>query len=160
MSNGYWEEWNFFFSITEIQKVWWMLLRSGQILTRRLRNYGSTGFARTKSSSRIIGKELDLFHGRSDIRKAISSRGSMKTFIQVLSHPTSENSEPCIVLQTLPGTKYVIGRCGEGLQRSLNQNKVRMGKLKSIFLTGCLDWKTMGGCLGFYLRLMNKALNH
>lgn len=75
----------------------------------------------------------------------------MKTFIQVLSHPTSENSEPCIVLQTLPGTKYVIGRCGEGLQRSLNQNKVRMGKLKSIFLTGCLDWKTMGGLPGFLL---------
>ncbi|KAA8898999.1 hypothetical protein TRICI_006423 [Trichomonascus ciferrii] len=128
-----------------------MLLRSGRILTRRLRIEGSTDFVRTKSSSRIIGKELDLFHGRSDLERAISTRGSMKTFIQVLSHPTSDNSEPCIVLQTLPGTKYVIGRCGEGLQRSLNQNKIRMGKLKSIFLTGCLDWKGVGGLPGFLL---------
>lgn len=128
-----------------------MLIRSRQVLSRRILLTANKNYATTNSRNRIIGKQLDLFHGRSNLQTALSVRGSMKTFIQVLSHPTSDNTEPCILLQTLPGNKYVIGKCSEGLQRSLHQSKTKMGKLKGIFLTGTINWKSMGGLPGFLL---------
>ncbi|CAN6674581.1 ribonuclease Z [Trichomonascus vanleenenianus] len=82
----------------------------------------------------------------------------MKTLIQVLAHPTSDNTEPAIMLRTRPGNRFIIGRCGEGLQRSLNQYRIRMGsKLKRICLTGQIDWKSIGGLPGMLLTVTEQG---
>lgn len=55
------------------------------------------------------------------------------------------------MLLTQAGNKYVFGRTGEGLQRTLAENKIRATKLEHIFLTGPTDWSTVGGLPGFLL---------
>lgn len=80
-----------------------------------------------------------------------SSLGSAKAAIQVLSHPSSELAGPAVVLQNSKGTRYIFGHIVEGFQRYLNQHKQKTSKLKHIFLSGPLDWRTLGGLPGFLL---------
>lgn len=89
------------------------------------------------------------------VRKSIAR--TFPAMIEILAHSTSDCNSAAISLHVKNGSKYVIGQCGEGLQRSLNQNKNRMGKLQSIFLTGCVNWKNIGGLPGFLLTVTEQG---
>uniref|UniRef100_A0A060T0B4 ribonuclease Z n=1 Tax=Blastobotrys adeninivorans TaxID=409370 RepID=A0A060T0B4_BLAAD len=94
---------------------------------------------------------------KSKRQSKVTPIGKMKTAIQVVAHPTSDCSEPALLLHTRPGSKFLIGRCGEGLQRSMNQHKVRLSKLKGVFYTGYPRWEALGGLPGFLLTVNDQG---
>lgn len=98
-----------------------------------------------------------LFHRRKGEAKV--HNGSQKTVIEVLSHGTSDCPTPAILLQTVDGRRHFFGGIGEGLQRCTTQNKIKMGKLQNIFLTGQLKWSSVGGLPGLLLTIADQGVN-
>lgn len=105
------------------------------------------------------------FHRRPENEKGPSAAASstpvvpsMKTVIQVLSHGTSDSPCSAIILQTAHGQRHIFGSIGEGFQRTMGQNKFKMGKLKNIFLSGTLDWTSMGGLPGMLLTIADQGV--
>ncbi|VVT53971.1 uncharacterized protein SAPINGB_P003842 [Magnusiomyces paraingens] len=82
----------------------------------------------------------------------------MKTTVQILSHGTSDCQSPSLILKTAKGDRHLFGRFGEGLQRSINQNRVKFGKLKNVFISGPLDWSSLGGLPGIILTLADQGV--
>ncbi|CAI4634065.1 BAF_collapsed_G0037970.mRNA.1.CDS.1 [Saccharomyces cerevisiae] len=80
----------------------------------------------------------------------------MFTFIPI-THPTSDTKHPLLLVQSAHGEKYFFGKIGEGSQRSLTENKIRISKLKDIFLTGELNWSDIGGLPGMILTIADQG---
>lgn len=81
---------------------------------------------------------------------------TMFTFIPI-THPTSDTKHPLLLVQSAHGEKYFFGKIGEGSQRSLTENKIRISKLKDIFLTGELNWSDIGGLPGMILTIADQG---
>lgn len=94
---------------------------------------------------------------KNDGQNNISSK--MKTVLQVLSHGTSECRSPSILLQTSNGERHIFGRFGEGFQRIMSQNQVRFSKLQNVFISGQIDWTSVGGLPGIILTLADQGLS-
>lgn len=74
--------------------------------------------------------------------------------ITTISHKTSDCKQPLVMLTNREGYRYFFGKIPEGAQRVLNENGVKLGKLKSIFLTGTItSWKDIGGLPGLFLTI-------
>lgn len=74
--------------------------------------------------------------------------------ITTICHKTSDSRLPLLMLTNREGYRYFIGKIPEGVQRVLNENGLRLGKLKSIFLTGTLtNWSDIGGLPGLFLTI-------
>ncbi|KAJ3097108.1 Zinc phosphodiesterase ELAC protein 2 [Phlyctochytrium bullatum] len=71
----------------------------------------------------------------------------MKWFIQILGAATHD-SRPSVMVH-FDSQRYLFN-CGEGIQRLCNDQKVRLSKLRSLFLTR-LSWDCMGGLPGLVL---------
>ncbi|CCH43024.1 Zinc phosphodiesterase [Wickerhamomyces ciferrii] len=67
------------------------------------------------------------------------------------TYPTSDTAGTSIHLVAPSGEKFIFGSIPEGAQRSVTQQKLKISKLSSIFLTGNLNWKTVGGLPGLIL---------
>jgi ribonuclease Z len=76
---------------------------------------------------------------------------------RTVTHPTSDIHHPTVLLHTSQGKRYLFGKVPEGLQRSLNEQKLRVSKLSGIFLTGKLDWEGMGGLPGMILTVSDQG---
>lgn len=77
----------------------------------------------------------------------------MFTFTTIC-HKTSDSKQPMLMLTNREGFRYFFGKIPEGAQRVLNENGVKLGKLKSIFLTGTLtNWSDIGGLPGLFLTI-------
>lgn len=56
------------------------------------------------------------------------------------------------MLQTREGSRYLFGKISEGAQRTLNENGMRLSKLRLVFLSGTvLTWAEIGGLPGLFL---------
>ena len=74
--------------------------------------------------------------------------------VQTVAHRTADTRSPVIMLTNREGYKYFFGLVPEGTQRVLNEHRIRLGKLKSIFFTGILSsWTQIGGLPGLFLTL-------
>lgn len=74
--------------------------------------------------------------------------------VTTISHKTSDCSQPLVMLTNREGYRYFFGKIPEGTQRVLNENGVKLGKLKSIFLTGTVrSWGDIGGLPGLFLTI-------
>lgn len=74
--------------------------------------------------------------------------------VSTVTHRTDDSRHPLIMLTNREGFKYFFGKIPEGSQRVLNEQKVRLGKLKSVFLTGTLSsWSEIGGLPGLFLTM-------
>lgn len=72
----------------------------------------------------------------------------MKSHIEILHQPTVDTSL-CLVLH-YENARYLFN-CGEGTQRSLVENKVRLSnKVKDIFISR-VDWDSLGGLPGMLM---------
>lgn len=103
----------------------------------------------------------NYFHRRGEEPGKVSATAaasSMKTVIQVMSHGTSDCPAPALVLQTANGQRHLFGGIGEGFQRTVTQNKIKMAKLNNIFLSGRLDWSTIGGLPGLLLTIADQGV--
>lgn len=76
---------------------------------------------------------------------------------RAVTHPTSDIQHPTVLLHTSQGKRYLFGKVPEGLQRNLNEQKLKVSKLSGIFLTGKLDWESMGGLPGLILTVSDQG---
>ncbi|KAK6458689.1 beta-lactamase superfamily domain-containing protein [Scheffersomyces xylosifermentans] len=78
--------------------------------------------------------------------------------ISTVSHITADTRHPLVMLTSREGYKYLFGKVPEGTQRVLNENKFKVAKLKSLFLTGTLTtWSDIGGLPGLFLTLSDSS---
>ncbi|KAK9467617.1 hypothetical protein V1512DRAFT_290757 [Lipomyces arxii] len=76
---------------------------------------------------------------------------------RVVSHQTSDS--PSVLFQCeFEGRRYLFGRIGEGMQRSMISQGHKMARIGRIFLTGTNDWSTyMSGLGGMLLTLADQG---
>lgn len=77
--------------------------------------------------------------------------------ISTVTQPSADTRHPLLLLQSHSGERYLFGKIGEGAQRALTQNKIRVGKLENIFLTGQMDWAGTGGLAGLILTIADQG---
>lgn len=78
--------------------------------------------------------------------------------VTTVVHKTSDTAQPLVMLTNREGARYFFGKVPEGTQRALNENRFRLGKLKSIFLTGvALSWLDLGGLPGLFLTISDST---
>lgn len=75
---------------------------------------------------------------------------------KVITHPTSDTRQPSLLLIT-DTKRYLFGSIPEGSQRALNQQKLKVSKLSTIFLTGDLNWERVGGLAGLILTISDQG---
>lgn len=74
--------------------------------------------------------------------------------VTTVCHGASDCRHPLVMLTNREGGRYFFGKIPEGTQRTLNENGIRVGKLKSIFLTGTIThWSQIGGLPGLFLTI-------
>jgi ribonuclease Z len=78
----------------------------------------------------------------------------MKAGIQIISPPTSKSHSSFLI--SFDSGSYLFN-VGEGTQRIVQQNKVKLGKLRSIFLNR-MEWDYLGGLPGMILTISDAAL--
>lgn len=71
-------------------------------------------------------------------------RRTMKAYIQFLGEPSPEG--PPSIIVHYDSQRYMFN-CREGTQRLCVEEKVRLGKLKSVFMTR-MTWDCIGGLSG------------
>lgn len=78
--------------------------------------------------------------------------------VTTIAHKTSDSHHPLIMLTNREGFRYFFGKIPEGSQRILNENRFRLGKLKSIFLSGTISsWSEIGGLPGLFLTISDST---
>lgn len=78
-------------------------------------------------------------------------------FLTTIAHPTSDTKHPLLLLQSHHGDRYFFGKMSEGSQRCLTESRTRISKLQDIFLTGELDWSSLGGLPGMILTVADQG---
>lgn len=86
-----------------------------------------------------------------------SLRFSSMFYLTTVAHPTSDTSHPLLLLQSHHGDRYFFGKMAEGSQRCLTESRTRIGKLQDIFLTGELNWSSLGGLPGMILTIADQG---
>lgn len=79
----------------------------------------------------------------------------MKVWCQVLTTPASDSPGTCLLLH-FDNKRYLIGRIGEGSQRSFTERQARLMKVTDIFLSGRTEWGNTGGLVGLLLTMGGK----
>ncbi|KAI5805591.1 hypothetical protein DFH27DRAFT_524078 [Peziza echinospora] len=79
----------------------------------------------------------------------------MKVTCQVVTTPSVDTAGTAILL-SLEAKRYLIGHIGEGTQRALLQRKIKTARIGDFFLTGCTEWRNVGGLLGLMLTLADQ----
>lgn len=77
---------------------------------------------------------------------------SMLSYVQVVCAPTADTPGASVLLH-FDNRRYLFGSLSEGTQRIMNQQKIGMGKLDEIFLSGPVTWRNAGGILGLMLTI-------
>ncbi|KAI9887108.1 MAG: Zinc phosphodiesterase ELAC protein 2 [Watsoniomyces obsoletus] len=71
-------------------------------------------------------------------------------YCQFVSTPTADTPGTALLLHVAE-KRYLFGHVAEGTQRAIQQQSLKIVKLSEIFLTGSVNWSTMGGLLGLVL---------
>lgn len=101
-----------------------------------------------------IKSYLDFFEKYIDFAKYTTAMFTVTT----ISHKTSDSRHPLVMLTNREGYRYLFGKIPEGSQRILNENRFRLGKLKSIFLSGTISsWSEIGGLPGLFLTISDST---
>ncbi|KAI9818602.1 MAG: Zinc phosphodiesterase ELAC protein 2 [Thelocarpon impressellum] len=74
----------------------------------------------------------------------------MRSYIQFLTTPTADTPGTSLLLH-FDSKRYLIGHISEGTQRACIERGTKLVKLSDIFLTGRVEWTSVGGLLGMVL---------
>ena len=107
-----------------------------------------------KDTVKDVKRELKKDHTKPKKRPVLPE--AMYPF-RTITHPTADIQHPAILLHTSQGKRYIFGKVPEGLQRCLNEQKLRVSKLYGIFLTGKLNWESIGGLPGLILTVSDQG---
>ncbi|MBE3049622.1 hypothetical protein IMZ48_45435, partial [Candidatus Bathyarchaeota archaeon] len=80
----------------------------------------------------------------------VENKRPMTSHIDILTTPTADTPGGCLYVH-FDKKRYLFGRVGEGTQRAMNQRKSGMSTLEHIFISGEVNWATVGGMMGFIL---------
>lgn len=81
--------------------------------------------------------------------------------ITTITHKSSDFSHPMLMLTNREGARYFFGKIPEGSQRLLNENRFKLAKMHSVFLTGTLtSWSEIGGLPGLFLTISDATKNN
>lgn len=83
----------------------------------------------------------------------------MQPCISVLTHISSDVTQPSLYLTAKNGQKYLIGRVSEGFQRTIGEQKVKTSKLSGVFLSGRHHWNACSGLPGMLLSFGDRDLD-
>ena len=75
-----------------------------------------------------------------------------ESYLQFLTTPTADTPGTTLLLH-FNSKRYLIGQIAEGTQRVAQQRATRLNKLSDIFVTGPVQYATVGGLLGLLLTL-------
>lgn len=81
---------------------------------------------------------------------------TMFTFTTI-TRPSSDTKHPLLLLQSINGERYLFGKVSEGAQRATTENKIKISKMSNIFLTGELNWSSVGGLPGMILTIADQG---
>lgn len=77
-----------------------------------------------------------------------------------VTHKSSDFHHPLVMLTNREGAKFFFGKVPEGSQRILNENRIRLSRMHSIFLTGTITlWADIGGLPGLFLTISDATKN-
>jgi ribonuclease Z len=79
-------------------------------------------------------------------------KNTMHSLISVLTTPTADTPGTTLLLH-FDNRRYLIGNISEGVQRSMVERGIRMAKIEHVFVTGAVDWRSIGGSIGVVLTL-------
>ncbi|KFY23081.1 hypothetical protein V493_06114 [Pseudogymnoascus sp. VKM F-4281 (FW-2241)] len=74
----------------------------------------------------------------------------MRSYVQIITTPTADTPGTTLLLH-FDNKRYIIGNVSEGTQRACMQQKISLGRVSDILLTGKTSWKNSGGLLGLIL---------
>ncbi|KAF9728380.1 metallo-beta-lactamase superfamily protein [Paraphaeosphaeria minitans] len=80
----------------------------------------------------------------------------MASTVQMITSPTADTPGTTLILQT-QRQHYIFGTHGEGTQRAMVEQGLRMTKVQNFFMTGKMDWHNAGGLIGMTLTLADSA---
>ncbi|KAK5663872.1 hypothetical protein OQA88_78 [Cercophora sp. LCS_1] len=75
----------------------------------------------------------------------------MHAHVEVVAPPTADSPASWVSVFFGDGERYLFGHVAEGTQRQAIQRNLRMGNMNNLFLTGPVDWQSIGGLLGFLI---------
>lgn len=126
------------------------LLRSKKSSSSRFTGAHKVGIKKYSS----IEDYFKFFNNFTDFKRNTTNMFTLTT----LSHKTSDSRQPFVMLVNREGQRYFFGKFPEGSQRILNENRIRLSKLKGLFLTGvCNSWSEVGGIPGLFLTLSDST---
>lgn len=107
---------------------------------------------------RYKSSRVDILKRRPNKDENKASRISTMFTITTITHPTVDTKHPLLLLQSEHGDRFLFGKIPEGTQRTFPETKTRLAKLENIFLTGELDWSSIGGLPGMILTLADQGV--
>lgn len=119
----------------------------------------SKGSKRRKLKSNHCVKESVKLSVATEEKGKIFKNESLRSMypIRVIAHPTSDITHPSLLLHAPSGKRYMFGAVPEGLQRTMNEQKLKISRLSTIFLTGELNWSKVGGLPGLILTVSDQG---
>ncbi|KAK1982191.1 metallo-beta-lactamase superfamily protein [Colletotrichum cereale] len=76
---------------------------------------------------------------------------TMANYVQVAATPTADTG--AALLLHFDHRRYLFGNLSEGTQRALNQRKLAVAKLETLFISGETKWENTGGMIGMMLTI-------
>jgi ribonuclease Z len=77
------------------------------------------------------------------------------TWVQMVSTPTADSPGTSLLFHH-DHCRYLFGNVHEGLQRLMVQQRTSMGRLEELFISGPINWHSVGGLLGMTLTLADQ----
>ena len=97
----------------------------------------------------VLGEDEKTRHSKTSNRHL---ERRMKATVQILTTPTVDTPGTTVMLQC-DDQRYLFGNLSEGSQRVAIENDWKLSKITNLFLSGRIEWKTVGGLLGTALTL-------
>ncbi|KAK6200508.1 beta-lactamase superfamily domain-containing protein [Scheffersomyces amazonensis] len=112
----------------------------------------------TNRKLRTFLSEIERKKHFKQFEQSSRSQSSGMFTVSTVTHITADTNHPLISLTTRDGERYLFGKVPEGTQRALVENKFKLVKLKSMFITGTISsWSEIGGLPGLFLTLSDST---
>jgi ribonuclease Z len=142
--------------------------RTGRDESWRARNVAFREWAKLKSSVRPFRRtfattpaswkfketspEQNIHRRGTSSKMAPPGAAREKFYFQFITTPTSDTPGTTLLLH-FNNKRYLFGNVSEGTQRACIQRGIALKKVRHIFLTGHVKWRSTGGLIGMILTL-------
>lgn len=74
----------------------------------------------------------------------------MTSHVDIITTPTADTAGACLYVH-FDKRRYLFGRLSEGVQRAFGQRKMAPSSLEQVFVSGEVNWSSVGGMMGLLL---------